>query len=321
MNQKPYLLTALSLATLGATLSAQELEVVYIDRAVVYHQTSSSSIAPSEIWDDFVWIEAGADVLSGSISDFKISNGLVSLEIPSIGANEYMVEESFSSLNELNALAAPGQYTLSGTGSSVGEFEITFNMPAHDFFPAKKVTNFDTLQNLDPSQPVTIQWEAFTEHGDLGFIEVEVEYWDGSNAHTIWETPDEQEGLLPALPPTATSVTIPAGVLQGNSNYTVFIYFAKLDTMIENVGPFDGSTLVTVLEVMTHLDIKTGASTQTETWAEWSDNQVDNWVDTEGFLGWIYVGENGWIAQDKLGWIYLPEENVTPSGAWTYLPC
>ena len=44
-------------------------------------------------------------------------------------------------------------------------------------------------------------------------------------------------------------------------------------------------------------------------------------VDTSGFLGWInvYPGDYVW-SYGMNGWIYCPENNVSESGAWVYVP-
>ncbi len=69
------------------------------------------------------------------------------------------------------------------------------------------------------------------------------------------------------------------------------------------------------------LEAPWGASSDGETWADWSDDTVDNWIDTEDFLGWIYFDDTGWIyTQDHAAWYYLPENNVQQDGAWTYIP-
>ncbi|MEX0330401.1 MAG: hypothetical protein AB3N64_03160 [Puniceicoccaceae bacterium] len=44
-------------------------------------------------------------------------------------------------------------------------------------------------------------------------------------------------------------------------------------------------------------------------------------VDTEGFLGWINVFHSPWIwCYSMDGWMYCPEESVSETGAWVYVP-
>ncbi len=57
-------------------------------------------------------------------------------------------------------------------------------------------------------------------------------------------------------------------------------------------------------------------------WADWCDEDGDGWVDTGAeFLHWIYFDGTGWVFVEEMDqWVFLPAENVTSSGAWTYLP-
>lgn len=51
----------------------------------------------------------------------------------------------------------------------------------------------------------------------------------------------------------------------------------------------------------------------------WNDESGD--VDTESFLGWVNVLSGDWIWSYSLGqYIYCPEEFVSVSGAWAYVP-
>jgi beta-glucanase (GH16 family) len=56
-----------------------------------------------------------------------------------------------------------------------------------------------------------------------------------------------------------------------------------------------------------------------ETWAGYP--LIENeFVDTGGFLGYLYVGQDPFVwCYDMERWIFLPEENAMGSGAWLYL--
>lgn len=310
-------LSLIGLLALGSSLSAQNVEVMYLDRSIGYYQPNANEV----LFSNWTFLDVGADVVEGSLANFQISNGVSTLSIPFVDEGEYSAEADFDTIDELNQAVPPGKYTFSGTGSSVGAFSIEFDVAAPNFVAPKRVTNFNELQSIDPTKDITIQWEAYPVSGD-GYIMVEVEALVGDSIKTVWEAPDNNPGLPPGLPLTATSVTIPANSLPASADgiYRVFMFFSKFEIFDENVGPFSNLTLASLVSSELYLEMHLQQSAPTETWAEWSDDQVDNWIDTQSFLGWIYVGENGWIAPQNMGWIYLPEENVTPSGAWTYLP-
>ena len=62
-------------------------------------------------------------------------------------------------------------------------------------------------------------------------------------------------------------------------------------------------------------DIELGA-----TWAGYPMDEFGN-VDTVNWMGWLWIGPNGWVWSYSLAsYIYLPEGVVTNSGAWMYVP-
>lgn len=70
-----------------------------------------------------------------------------------------------------------------------------------------------------------------------------------------------------------------------------------------------------------NLTVPTIGGGEGDTWADWSDDNPDGWIDTEDFLGRLFIGPDGWVAPQSLNsWIYLPEGNVTGAGAWSYIP-
>jgi hypothetical protein len=58
---------------------------------------------------------------------------------------------------------------------------------------------------------------------------------------------------------------------------------------------------------------------EVDTWGPWQKTGED--VDTTPWMGWLYVGYGDWVWSYSLNsYIYLPEGNLTESGAWTYIP-
>jgi hypothetical protein len=68
-------------------------------------------------------------------------------------------------------------------------------------------------------------------------------------------------------------------------------------------------------------NLSISVATESTSWAGFSKRE-DNYVDTDGFLGWIRVSDaSDYIWSVSLSkYIYLPEGFVSDSGAWTYVP-
>lgn len=57
-----------------------------------------------------------------------------------------------------------------------------------------------------------------------------------------------------------------------------------------------------------------------DSWAGFSIDSDGRSVNTGGFIGWIDIARIPWVFSYSLqSWIYLPEERITPAGAWAYI--
>jgi hypothetical protein len=57
------------------------------------------------------------------------------------------------------------------------------------------------------------------------------------------------------------------------------------------------------------------------TWAGFAIAADGRSVNTEGFIGWLDIGQGDWVWSFSLGsYIYLPESSVTPGGGWVFIP-
>jgi beta-glucanase (GH16 family) len=62
-----------------------------------------------------------------------------------------------------------------------------------------------------------------------------------------------------------------------------------------------------------------GTLNEEASWGGWP--VVDGNVDTEGWIGWLYIDNDPWVWSYSLNkWIYLPEVLVTTGGGWVYIP-
>jgi hypothetical protein len=55
----------------------------------------------------------------------------------------------------------------------------------------------------------------------------------------------------------------------------------------------------------------------------WAGYEVDasGWINTEGWMGYLNVAAAPWVWSATLAkWLYMPEANVSESGAWVYAP-
>jgi hypothetical protein len=124
--------------------------------------------------------------------------------------------EAFASEQELHAAFPWGNYTFSITLGGVTSTAI-LNFQAAPFPAAPRILNFDDLQEADASQPTPIIWSAFTEGVAGDFIMVEA---------GDFQTPDPTEPG--SLPHTATSITVPANILEPATSNDSLVYFARI---------------------------------------------------------------------------------------------
>jgi len=116
--------------------------------------------------------------------------------------------------NTLETTFPRGNYVF-GVASAQSNQQVTVSLPTTMTQPnAPHLTNYAALQAVNASQPVTLGWDAFSGGTASDFISV----WVGD-----WSSPDY--GKPGTVNGTARSVTIPAGVLAANSNYTASVGF------------------------------------------------------------------------------------------------
>jgi hypothetical protein len=96
---------------------------------------------------------------------------------------------------------------------------------------APHVTNYTAAQAVNPTQPFVLAWDAFPGGSSTDFVYVVIgNVFSSTNV-----------GVPGALPGTATTITIPAGTLQANSNYDSSIGFYRY------VATTNGNSYVTTV--------------------------------------------------------------------------
>ena len=134
------------------------------------------------------------------------------------GRPEFWTMSEFATdLAAFNATYPAGDYEFSVLSSQSNQ-TVTVTLPASTTQPnAPHLSNYASAQAVNPSQPFTLSWDAFSGGTANDYIYVTV-----GNA---WKTPDPLEPG--ALNGAATSATIPAGTLQPNTAYDVDLGFYR----------------------------------------------------------------------------------------------
>jgi len=291
------------------SVEGQTVDYIFVDRVVKYLQTGPNSVALSS-WDTPYVFEVGMEPADG-ITGAHVSNGST-LDVDLVEDDGELLYE-FETQVESEFLAqagSSGTYTITGTGSSVGAFSIPISVGVFNPIPVLKVTNYTELKQADLSQPITIRWEAMTGGGQ---IEVEISSWDDQTKNSVQLFEDE------FVDPSATSITIPGGTLQGNAYnlYDVWIRFYRYDSA-GNSATFPGAQ---VIDATSHeLAVQIEGASAAQTWGGYVIVNGQGDVDTGDWMGWINVLKTPWNYSYSLaGWFYMQESAVTASGGWVYV--
>ena len=130
----------------------------------------------------------------------------------------YTFVDSKSDLASFDSTYPSGDYVFTISSNSTSA-QITATLSASMTQPnAPRVSNFDAAQAVDPSQPFTLSWDSFQGGTAADFVSVDVGGLFRSG----------NPGEPGALNGTATSVTIPAGKLQANTDYDVILGFYRV---------------------------------------------------------------------------------------------
>jgi hypothetical protein len=331
------LLTLLPIAFTGS-LSGQSVEFLFADYNHAIYQTDASSSVPLKTqWPDvtdwgnynfYTGISIG-DPVQQIISNPKISGPSTDpggTTIPWDG-DGYELELYFDTGNDLTTDISAGAYTFSGSIASTS-FSQNIVLGSFSKLTDRLLTNYTELQSFDPTQPVTIKWEEFTEgQGGLGgFIEIEVSYWD-NGTYSVWNLENDYQGPLndfDALDANVTEITIPANTLVGSpyDEYTVEIFFLRIDSLADATDPsLSGAQVATV----TSMDLVTTIKPQVvnppaNPWDIFGVDQ-SGWTDTGDWLGQLNVNERPWVwSHNMQKYLYIPDGSVSMGGAWAYFP-
>jgi hypothetical protein len=149
-----------------------------------------------------------------------------------------------TNLTTFNSTYPAGSYTFTVTSNSASQ-SVAENLTATQ--PnAPHVSNYAAAQTINPTQPFTLTWDAFSGGTSADYIFVSV---DDADSDIIFESP--QIGSPNSLKGTATSVVIPANTLQAGSNYDATIGFFRGTITTNSAGNYVAEGYVATLTQFT----------------------------------------------------------------------
>jgi len=222
----------LAIGLLPSALRAQDVALFFINKIQSHDQTSASGpgIANSFFFDAAVVPSAtGGGLVSATLQHSSTATDTLTSMGPVLG-----IDTEFGDKSALdNAYPSSRTYTLNITGASDGLKSIPLSFGSDAYPNTPNAQNYNALQAVDPTQALTISWDAFTGGTTDDLIQIEIE---DQQENTVFNSggPDSMD----ALDGTATSVVVPANTLSANSSYVLLISFSN----VLQFQPYDFAT-------------------------------------------------------------------------------
>lgn len=173
----------------------------------------------------------------------------------------------------LQGLYPTGGYTFDLTGGSQGPTSFAINYVGDTYAlnpPELAGASYNALQGMNAANPLTLDFNSFVTTGTPNASDIVFSILNSSNAPVY---------TSPFLPSTATSLTIPGGILSAGQSYTLDLLFSE-QVFGENDSPAFGTTQF--YDTHTSVSFST-AVPEPSTWA----------MMLVGFLGLGYAGYRG----------------------------
>jgi hypothetical protein len=130
--------------------------------------------------------------------------------------------DSRSTFLSLNTAFGWGTYTFDFTTANEGSFTCALTFPTTPLPPTPRLLNFSAVQEVNPSQPLRLEWDFSAMPRPSDFVQVYINHGHDE----IFSTPDlDQPG---ALDGTARSVTLPAGTLEPGRVYSLNLEITRV---------------------------------------------------------------------------------------------
>jgi fibronectin type 3 domain-containing protein len=151
--------------------------------------------------------------------DFPGDSQQVSLTSQNNSNTEFGSSESFSNQSAMDSGIPAGTYSLVVNDGN-GQHTFNLTLGADDFLSSPpQITGYSALQSVDPTQPLTINWNSITGGTSSDFVSLHISGQSGSG----FSTPGI---FLPgALNGTSTSTIVPAFTLQPGMTYDASLFF------------------------------------------------------------------------------------------------
>ena len=294
-----------------ASLSAQDLIIVGCDfeqasnRDLPNYAASGVDIATyvqstDPVTGDPLFDEFGDPILELSsknslLQNFEFKSGTQSSSDSTWG-NLSLAPAPFS--NDIDAGVSISTKFQSGDGSTIQDLVVKL-LPGAEYTLESLHFDYKTPFNASPKN-ITVSYIS-------GLDDAETVLWQrvaaGSNEA---DNMDAFAGVDIDLASILTDL-----VLSGEETLTI-----RFDMSADAAGGKTGASFMDNIAL-----VGSGGGSTVNEWAgyPWANENGD--VDTESFLGWVNVLSGDWIWSYSLGqYIYCPEEFVSVSGAWAYVP-
>ena len=130
--------------------------------------------------------------------------------------------DSRSTFLSLNTAFGWGTYTFDFTTVNEGSFTGALTFPTTPLPPTPQLLNFSAVQEVNPSQPLRLEWDFSAAPRPSDFVQVYINHGHDE----IFSTPDlDQPG---ALDGTARSLTLPAGTLAPGQVYSLNLEITRV---------------------------------------------------------------------------------------------
>ncbi len=253
----PLACIALTSAFLSAPTQAQDVSVFYISKGVDYTQSSAST--PSTPNGYFF----NAEVIAGSpgsvtAADLQLGPGAPLQALGQDGDN-FCLEDDFTTKTALDMnYPNSAAYEVGIDGANDASVDIALSFGSSDNYPnAPHIQNYTALQSIDPTQPLTLTWAAFTGGTTDDLIQILVERDLGMDMfEDFYESPGP--GEMGALDGTDNSVTIPANTLPAGATLSIEISFSRVvdfqfyDAQTYPDGPGGAAVFTSVTTLQIH---------------------------------------------------------------------
>ncbi|MEW6301913.1 MAG: Ig-like domain-containing protein [Verrucomicrobiota bacterium] len=278
------------------TPDANDVEQIVIFKGQGLFQ-NSSTIVPT---GDYVF------EMTGDLTGLNtVTGGYLALPVGGVyPVNDYIgstfdYSAEYASKTDLDRFFPSGNYSLGINAVRNGNKTINFTIPADDYPSDPTVSNLASLQALDHTGPITINWNA-TGLGAGDHIGLAIENEHGME---VYESDENGEILF-----NATSHTIPANTLSPGRKYFVRLLFGKIK--VDDNTSYSGVSFIFAFGKETEFIIQTTGTAIKATLSPQQPNVLQQ-VEANGDKYWAYTLE---ASQDLSFWVPVQTLGTGSSG-------